>query len=82
MQNVRIRSVVEQVTGCSELMDLEASDGGNADALVWLYGGEFLYVEELGWMHYNGQYCRRYQAKQVQGRGRRVHASIETTSVD
>ncbi len=54
--NTRLQnSVLTQVTGCSELMDFSADDGGNADAFVALYGDAYLYVDELGWLHYNGQ---------------------------
>jgi putative DNA primase/helicase len=71
MRDLKVRSIVEQVTGCSELMDYEASDGGNADALVWLYGNEFLYVEELGWLHWNGKYWEQDTAS--------LYAAIEDT---
>lgn len=49
-------SILTQVTGVSELMDFSADDGGNADSFVFLYGRDFLYVPELGWLHYNGKF--------------------------
>src|SRR5215469_11292637 len=58
-------SILAQVTGCSELMDFSADDGGNADAFVALYGDEFLHVPELGWLHYNGKYWERNEASLV-----------------
>lgn len=38
------------------IMEFDTSDGGNADAFVELYGNEFLYVKEIGWLHWNGKY--------------------------
>ncbi len=64
--NTRLQnSVLSQVTGCSELMDFSADDGGNAGAFVWLYGHEYLYVPELGWLHWNGKYWEQDMAALV-----------------
>src|SRR6266516_2099926 len=39
-----------------DILRLDTSDGGNADAFASLYGDSFLYVEELGWLHWNDRY--------------------------
>ena len=42
-----------------DLLNMDVSDGGNADAFAMLYGDEFLYVKELGWLHWTGKYWRQ-----------------------
>lgn len=59
------KSILTQVTGCSELMDFSADDGGNADTFEVLYGSDFLHVPELGWLHYNGKFWEQDRAALV-----------------
>jgi putative DNA primase/helicase len=39
-----------------EILQMDTSDGGNADAFAMEYGDRFIYVRELGWLRYNGAY--------------------------
>jgi len=39
-----------------DILKMDTSDGGNADAFSEMYGNDFLYVKELGWLHWNGKY--------------------------
>lgn len=62
MRTELLENVTVRVTGCSELVDFDPDDGGNADAVKALYGDEFLYVPEIGWLHWNGQHWKRDEA--------------------
>jgi putative DNA primase/helicase len=61
-------SAVEQAQriineNCNDaIMQMDTSDGGNADAFVEMYGGEYLFVKELGWLHWNGKYWQKDEA--------------------
>jgi len=58
------RILREDTVNCSDyLMSFDTSDGGNADAFVAMYDSEFLYVRELGWLHWNGKYWEQDEAK-------------------
>ena len=39
-----------------DTLKMDTSDGGNADAFVKLHGKKFLYVKQLGWLHWNEKY--------------------------
>ena len=39
-----------------EILKMDTSDGGNADAFAVEYSDDFIYVRELGWLRYNGAY--------------------------
>jgi putative DNA primase/helicase len=41
------------------LLDEGADDAGNAACLNKMFGGEFLYCDSYGWLHYNGRYWDR-----------------------
>lgn len=39
-----------------EILKMDTSDGGNADAFAVEHSDDFIYVREIGWLRYNGSY--------------------------
>lgn len=46
----------ERVSGIGERVAEEADDEGNAQCVVRMHGGRFLYCDAYGWLHYTGSH--------------------------
>jgi putative DNA primase/helicase len=62
----------DEATG-AKLIEFAADDNGNADAVLYLHGGEFLHSEHFGWMAYAGTHWETINAT------KRVHDAVVDT---
>lgn len=67
----------------SDLCDFSADDAGNGDAMHALFGQDFLWCHEMGWLYYDGR-CWRMDASDAYARQsatetlrRRQHAAVD-----
>lgn len=56
--NEKVTTIVD-VVGCSELVDFDPDDAGNAEAVAYRHGDKILWVKEWGWLVWTGQYWKQ-----------------------
>jgi putative DNA primase/helicase len=60
----------------ADLLSYPAADEGNAQAVLLLHGGSYLYTNEIGWLYYNGKH---WTAK---GSDERLNRAIVDTLIE